>query len=125
MAKSPYYAPEGGLSPQSELLTGRAVLKSYSHSKGVMQDIVTSRLPFWEGTRAWVLARPLTGFAETFSQCIVEVESGGGAITQRRIAMLKQHSSLLKVDCYRDCRQEAPTPSRWLRLHSSRPTLQG
>lgn len=81
MAKSPYYAPEGGLSPQSELLTGRAVFKeAYAViPKGVMQDIVTSRFPFWEGTRAWVLARPLTGFAETFSQCIVEVESGGGS----------------------------------------------
>ena len=47
--------------------------------RGVMRDIVTSRLPHWEGTRAWVLARPLTGFAETFSQYLVEVEPGGGS----------------------------------------------
>jgi len=33
-----------------------------------MRDIVTSNLPFWNNTRLWVLARPLSGFAETFSQ---------------------------------------------------------
>ncbi|MEM6497344.1 MAG: bifunctional allantoicase/(S)-ureidoglycine aminohydrolase [Pseudomonadota bacterium] len=81
MAKSPYYAPAGGHPPQSQLLTGRAVFKeAYAFiPKGVMQDIVTSMLPFWEGTRAWILARPLTGFAETFSQYIVEVAPGGGS----------------------------------------------
>ena len=81
MAKAPYYAPAGGHPPQSQLLTGRAVFKeAYAIiPKGVMQDIVTSMLPFWEGTRAWILARPLTGFAETFSQYIVEVSPGGGS----------------------------------------------
>jgi (S)-ureidoglycine aminohydrolase len=44
-----------------------------------MTDIVTSNLPFWEGTRLWVIARPLSGFAETFSQYIVEVSPGGGS----------------------------------------------
>ena len=44
-----------------------------------MRDIVTSRLPFWEDTRLWVLARPLSGFAETFSQYIIEVGPGGGS----------------------------------------------
>jgi (S)-ureidoglycine aminohydrolase len=47
--------------------------------KGVMRDIVTSHLPFWTGTRLWVLSRPLTGFAETFSQYIMEVQPGGGS----------------------------------------------
>jgi len=47
--------------------------------KGTMTDIVTSNLPFWEGTRLWVIARPLSGFAETFSQYIVEVSPGGGS----------------------------------------------
>lgn len=81
MVKSSYYAAVGGLPPQSQLLTGRAVFKEAFAfiPKGVMQDIVTSRLPLWEGTRAWVLARPLSGFAETFSQCIMEVEPGGGS----------------------------------------------
>jgi (S)-ureidoglycine aminohydrolase len=47
--------------------------------KGVMRDIVTSYLPFWEETRLWVLSRPLSGFAETFSQYIMEVAPGGGS----------------------------------------------
>ena len=76
-----YYAPHGGLPPQSQLLTGRAVFtEAYAViPKGVMSDIVTSRFPFWEKTRAWVLARPLSGFAETFSQAIMEVAPGGGS----------------------------------------------
>ncbi len=76
-----YYAPTGGLPGQGELITGRAVFtEAYAViPKGVMRDIVTSRLPFWEKTRCWVIARPLTGFAETFSQYIMEVEPGGGS----------------------------------------------
>lgn len=77
----PYYAPTGGLPPQTRLLTDRAVFtNAYAViPKGVLTDIVTSRLPFWSGTRAWVIARPLSGFAETFSHYIVEVASGGGS----------------------------------------------
>ena len=44
-----------------------------------MTDIVTSSLPFWENTRLWVIARPLTGFAETFSHYIMEVALKGGS----------------------------------------------
>jgi (S)-ureidoglycine aminohydrolase len=40
---------------------------------------VTSFLPFWDAARLWVLARPLSGFAETFSQYIMEVQPGGGS----------------------------------------------
>ena len=40
------------------------------------RDIVTSFLPGWDGTRAWILARPLSGFAETFAQYAVEVAPG-------------------------------------------------
>jgi (S)-ureidoglycine aminohydrolase len=47
----------------------------------VQRDIVTSLLPGWTHTRAWILARPLSGFAETFAQYAVEVTTGGGAIT--------------------------------------------
>src|SRR5690606_23307620 len=46
---------------------------------GVMRDIVTSYLPHWKDTRAWIIARPLTGFAETFSQYVMEVFPGGGS----------------------------------------------
>jgi len=76
-----YYAPQGGLPPQSNLAGGRAVFTpSYALiPKGVMSDIVTSLLPHWHKSRAWVLARPLSGFAETFSQYLMEVEPGGGS----------------------------------------------
>ncbi len=79
--QSKYFTPTGGLPAQTQLLTDRAVFtESYAViPKGVMRDIVTSNLPFWDKTRAWVLARPLSGFAETFSQYIVEVAPGGGS----------------------------------------------
>lgn len=78
---STYYAPHGGLPAQTELMTGRAVFtEAYAViPKGVMSDIVTSYLPFWEKTRCWIIARPLSGFAETFSQYIMEVAPGGGS----------------------------------------------
>ncbi|MEL6841170.1 MAG: bifunctional allantoicase/(S)-ureidoglycine aminohydrolase [Pseudomonadota bacterium] len=81
MTKPPYYVPEGGLPPQTQLLTGRAVFTdAYAViPKGTMTDIVTSQLPFWNKTRAWVLARPLSGFAETFSQYIIQVSPAGGS----------------------------------------------
>lgn len=76
-----YYAPSGGHPGQEQLLTDRAIFtQAYAViPKGTMRDIVTSALPFWSGTRLWVLARPLSGFAETFSQYIVEVLPGGGS----------------------------------------------
>lgn len=76
-----YFAPSGGHPPQTQLLTDRAVFDEafVFIPKGVMRDIVTSRLPYWDNTRLWVLSRPLSGFAETFSQYIVEVSSGGGS----------------------------------------------
>ena len=81
MTAPTYFAPHGGLPPQSGLLTGRAVFtEAYAViPKGVMQDIVTSGLPFWRDTRAWIIARPMSGFAETFSQYIMEVAPGGGS----------------------------------------------
>ena len=81
MVGNTYYAPAGGLPPQTQLLTGRAVFtEAYAViPNGVMSDIVTSLLPFWNDTRCWVLSRPLSGFAETFSQYIMEVAPGGGS----------------------------------------------
>ncbi|MGJ5133287.1 bifunctional allantoicase/(S)-ureidoglycine aminohydrolase [Bradyrhizobium oligotrophicum] len=81
MDKPNYFVPHGGHPPQTDLLTGRAVFtEAYAViPKGVMRDIVTSALPFWNKTRTWVIARPLSGFAETFSQYIVEVSPGGGS----------------------------------------------
>ena len=79
--KSTYYAPTGGLPPQTQLLSDRAIFtEAYAIiPKRVLTDIVTSYLPFWEGMRMWVIARPLSGFAETFSQYIVEVAPTGGS----------------------------------------------
>ena len=76
-----YAFPMGGIPEQSQLTTDTAVFTdAYAViPAGVMRDIVTSYLPFWEGMRAWVLARPLSGFAETFSQLAVELKPGGGS----------------------------------------------
>ena len=75
-----YYAPKGGLPPQTQLMTGRAVFTdAYAFiPKGVFSDIVTSFLPGWDKTRLWLIARPMTGFSETFSQYVMEVAPGGG-----------------------------------------------
>ena len=81
MKNQTYYSPRGGLPDQTELITDRAVFtNAYAViPKGVLRDIVTSSLPFWNKSRCWVLARPLSGFAETFSQYIMEVEPQGGS----------------------------------------------
>ncbi|MGQ0609914.1 MAG: bifunctional allantoicase/(S)-ureidoglycine aminohydrolase [Paracoccaceae bacterium] len=78
---SPYYAPPGGLPPQSALMTGRAVFTTaYAViPRGCFSDIVTSYLPGWTGTRLWMIARPMSGFAETFSQYVMEVQPGHGS----------------------------------------------
>jgi (S)-ureidoglycine aminohydrolase len=81
MPKRTYYAPQGGLPPQSDLITDRAVFTdAYAViPRREFSDIVASYLPFWDKTRLWVIARPLSGFAETFSQYIMEVQPGGGS----------------------------------------------
>ena len=81
MSAKTYYGIPGGHPPQTELLTGRAVFtEAYAViPKGVMRDIVTSNLPFWDKTRCWIIARPLSGFAETFAQYVMEVGPGGGS----------------------------------------------
>jgi len=76
-----YPLPPGGLPAQSERLADRAIFTTaYAFiPKTVMTDIVTSYLPFWTQTRLWVLARPLSGFSETFSHYLMEVDTGGGS----------------------------------------------
>ena len=80
MSARRYFTPVAGLPQQQSLMTDRAtVTEAYTFiPRGVLRDIVTSRFPHWRGTRAWVLARPVAGFATTFSQAIVEVDTGGG-----------------------------------------------
>jgi (S)-ureidoglycine aminohydrolase len=81
--QSGYYAPPGGLPPQTALMTQRAVFTTaYAFiPKGCFSDIVTSYLPGWTKTRLWLIARPMSGFAETFSQYVMEVQPGGGSDT--------------------------------------------
>lgn len=76
-----YYAPTGGLPPQTDLITDRAVFtEAYAViPRREFSDIVASYLPFWDKTRLWIIARPLSGFAETFSQYVMEVQPGGGS----------------------------------------------
>jgi len=76
-----YAFPKGGLPGQNEHPEGRAIFTTaYALiPAGVQTDIVTSFLPHWIGTRVWVLARPLSGFAETFAQYAVELAPGGGS----------------------------------------------
>ena len=78
-----YYSPKGGLPPQTQLIsdTDRAVVtEAYTFiPKGCHTDIVTQRLPRWIDSRFWVLARPIEGFATTFSQYMVEIKPGGGS----------------------------------------------
>jgi len=78
---SAYYTPPGGLPPQTAMMTQRAVFtESYAViPRGCFSDIVTSFLPDWRKTRLWMVARPLSGFAETFSQYVMEVQPGGGS----------------------------------------------
>jgi (S)-ureidoglycine aminohydrolase len=81
MTAPTYHSACGGLPGQTSLMTGRAVFtEAYAViPRGVMSDIVTSFLPGWDATRAWILARPLSGFAETFAQYLMEVAPGGGS----------------------------------------------
>jgi len=76
-----YYAPKGGLPTQDQRLYAPAIFTtSYAVIPAqVMTDIVTSSLPLWDKTRVWIIARPLSGFAETFAQLIVELAPGGGS----------------------------------------------
>ena len=81
MDKITYFYPSGGLPSQDRLAFDRSIFtNAYAViPKSVMKDIVVSYFPKWKNSRAWVLARPLSGFAETFSQSIIEVFPRGGS----------------------------------------------
>lgn len=77
-----YAFPIGGMPPMTDdpAEAGAISTAAYVFIPGsVMRDIVTSLLPDWTDTRAWIIARPLSGFAETFAQYAVEVMPGGGS----------------------------------------------
>ena len=81
MSKASYFSNFGGLPAQDNLIEGKAVFKEayIIIPHGVICDIVSSLLPGWEKTRSWIVARPLSGFSETFSHYLMELESGGGS----------------------------------------------
>ena len=79
-----YAFPIGGLPPQTDdpAASGAIFTTAYAFIPAtVMRDIVASLLPGWTDTRAWIIARPMTGFAETFAQYAVEVLPNGGSDT--------------------------------------------
>ena len=81
MTKRQYYVPQGGLPPQHDFAGDKSYFSpSYAViDKNALSDITTSFLPHWNKTRLWVLARPMTGFSETFSHYIMDIEPGGGS----------------------------------------------
>lgn len=84
MTERSYATPPGGLPPQTDRVAGPTGRSRFTDAyalipRGTMRDIVTSALPYWDDARAWILARPMTGFAETFAQYIVELAPGGGS----------------------------------------------
>jgi len=79
---SPYAFPPGGMPCLTDdpAAAGAVFTTAYVFiPASVMRDIVASLLPGWQDTRAWIIARPLSGFAETFAQYAVEVAPGGGS----------------------------------------------
>ena len=76
-----YATPPGGLPGQTVKRDERAVFTTaYAFIPAdTMRDITTSYLPGWQNMRMWVIARPLSGFAETFSHYIVELDHLGGS----------------------------------------------
>ena len=76
-----YAFPPGGLPDQTGHPDSTAIFtEAYAViPASVQRDIVTSFLPGWVGTRAWILARPMSGFAESFAQYAVELAPEGGS----------------------------------------------
>ena len=77
-----YAFPVGGMPAMTDdpAAAGAIFTTAYAFIPGgVLRDTVASLLPGWAGTRAWIFARPLSGFAETFAQYAVEVLPGGGS----------------------------------------------
>jgi len=75
------YVTSGGHPPQSDLTRSPASFTTAFAliPKGVIRDIVTSSLPFWSDYKCWILARPMSGFSETFSYYLVDLQPEGGS----------------------------------------------
>ncbi len=78
-----YAFPPGGMpDPDDDPLATAIFTPAYAVlPANTQREIVTSMFPGWIGHKAWVLARPLSGFAETFAQYAVQLRPGGGSST--------------------------------------------
>lgn len=77
-----YAFPPGGLPPMdADAALNRAVFTTaYAFiPAATMREITTSFFPDWHRSKGWIIARPLSGFAETFAQYAIEVAPGGGS----------------------------------------------
>ncbi len=76
-----YFSDLGGMPQPDTFKSDRAIFKeAYIFiPRGCIRDIVVSFFPGWTNTRSWVLAKPLTGFTETFSYYLMELSEGGGS----------------------------------------------
>ena len=85
-----YPPAPGGLPPQGLVESHGAVFtEAYAFiPQPVMRDIVTSFLPHWQGLRAWVLARPMTGFSETFSHYLCALAPSGGSTAPEPLSLI-------------------------------------
>jgi (S)-ureidoglycine aminohydrolase len=81
MSDNRYPKMHGPVPPQSTRLDTRAIVtEAYTFiPAGCQTETVSSRLPFWDDTLAWVIAKPLACFASTFSHYLMEVAAGGGS----------------------------------------------
>ena len=76
-----YFSDLGGMPEPNNFLSDQAIFKeAYIFiPRGCIRDIVVSFFSNWINTRSWVLAKPLTGFTETFSYYIMEMSEDGGS----------------------------------------------
>lgn len=105
MPQPSYAFPPGGMpaadrNPQD---CGAVFTTSYALLPASTQrDIVVSNLPGWTKHRAWILARPTSGFAETFAQYAVELQPAGGSDTpepdrQAQASLFVTHGKLCLI----------------------------
>ena len=68
---SGYYTPKGGLPPQTQLMTQRAVFTdAYAViPKGCFSDIVTSLLPGWTRLPCWKFRKSSASLRSAASAC--------------------------------------------------------
>ncbi len=112
----PLFLPARRLPPQSALMTGaRVFTTAYAViPPAVSRTSWTSFLPGWTQTKLWLIARPMSGFSETFSQYC----DGGGARRRFRPARSRSGSRALAFLHGRPCHADESTARgmSWMRV---------